>query len=743
MTFFFLSLSQHAASLFLPGLKEDRQKRESGYFSLGRATGASFLRDSSPPAPFRHFERGHPIFSKRSVEPKDTVPFRNPNLGVASERQIQKDLNEDLQEEILPPDPHEIAVNVEAQVGPRSPSPTPFKIAESLASTGRKSISSSYGRRSPPPQVSSYQHSGRFDSSRQSSALQSRSSSPSRGNLPFRRSESTASLSRQNFDNGARSQGMEMGSRNFQNTQGRRVESGTLPRSFKSYASSVKSQPSTISDFRSALRKTEASGTLSGRGLHSRSSSPSRRDFNSSNQMSPHRLTGSSSNGHVRDSRNSSPSRRTSSSLRDSPSSSPTREYHKKSYGMSGQSLLRKSESVLSLSGHSHHGRCGSPIREGYDIESQTLLRNQIARNGMNDPEEEVPIISPPRRGHDTGSPGRSSRSSSPGKRGYETPNQYQLRKADSSGSLRGHNRDSPISSRRSYEAPSQAVLRKSEVNTSVRSRDGYGSLPSRKSYDASSQQAAWSSRSTNGKNHNSRNSSPCRIGNSDPPGYSILRHATNGESSHPFQKKNTCRESKLDSNRSTFSSRDSTNSHRSSSLSRAALPPRQSSSGSKPFVTWERPRSSSSTRTGGGRHGHEDQRLHDKRSSHRTRSPSPSPPVQMRRHTSSQSSLESSESGQPSLGSTGRNREEYAMLADVPKVKMIHQREGPGPAAWTQSQQASRRQELFKPARSDSYWYKGMLLMNCFKSKWPFFFLRHQTEFIRPTSFSCLSATP
>ncbi|XP_041851458.1 TRIO and F-actin binding protein b isoform X2 [Melanotaenia boesemani] len=70
-----------------------------------------------------------------------------------------------------------------------------------------------------------------------------------------------------------------------------------------------------------------------------------------------------------------------------------------------------------------------------------------------------------------------------------------------------------------------------------------------------------------------------------------------------------------------------------------------------------------------------------------------------MQTHTSSQSSIESSESGRISVGSTGRNREEYAMMADLPKAKMIHQREGLGHMGRAQNQQPVRRQELFKPA--------------------------------------------
>ncbi|XP_034394944.1 serine/arginine repetitive matrix protein 2 [Cyclopterus lumpus] len=701
------------------GLKEDAQKRESGYFSLGRAAGVRSFHGNGPPAPFRHFERGHPIFGSRGVEPKDTIPFRNPNLGVASERQTPEGLNDDLLLETQPPDHYEIAVEVEAQVGPRSPSPTPFKIAESLASTGRKGFSSSYSRGNPSSDVSSYHHSGRFESSRQDSALPSRSSSPSCGNLPLRRSEPNASFSRHNFNGGGWSQGTEPGSRNsLQGTHGRRVESGTLPRNFKSFAGSVKSQTSTVSDFRSALRRTEVSQSSIGRGCDSRCSSPSRRDHNNLGQMSLRKteITSSSSHGRRSDTRTSSPpspSRRTSD-----------REGHRHSppgrnYSSSRQSPLHKSESIVSLSGRSHHGRCGSPIREGYDIESQALLCSPTAKNGMNDQEHESPTET--RRGYDTslsvlrktesctvsGSRGRGSRCSSTGRRGNETPTQYKLRKTDTSGSSPSSRCESRTSSpsRRSYEAPSQSLLRKSEANSSARSRESQSLLPSRKSYDAPDQRSlreAETSSSLNGKNHNSRNSSPARKGNGELPGYSILRQVTNGDSSHSFKKKNTYHDSKSDSNHSPRSWRESTHSRHSSSLSRAASPSRQTTDGRRTaFITLETPRSPGSSRSGVGRHGHVDRfpSPNDKRPTHRARSPSPSPQIQLRKHTSSQSSMESLESGQLSVGSTGRNREEYAMLADVPKVKMIPQREGPSHMGRLQNQQPSRRQELFKPA--------------------------------------------
>ncbi|XP_025762425.1 serine/arginine repetitive matrix protein 2 [Oreochromis niloticus] len=698
------------------GLKEDREKRESGYFSLGRAASARSLHDSSPPAPFRHFERGHPIFSNRNVEPKDIVPFRNPNLGVASQRPIPEAMDEDVDVEIPPPDPYEIAVEVEAQVGPRSPSPTPFKIAESLASSRRKGFGSSYGRVSPSSPVSSYQQSGSYNSPRQSSALQSRSSSPSRGNSTFRRSESIATLSRTDFDGGGRSPGREPGSRSsLQGAHGRRIESGTLPRNFKSFASSVKSQSSMISDFRSTLRKTEANGSLSGRGGDSRSSSPQRKDFNSSSQMPLHKTETSTSlsRGRVYNSRTSSPSRRTS----DSRSSSPPR----RTYSSSSQSLLHKSESVMSLNGRSHHGRCGSPIREGYDIESQALLRNPSVRNGLKDQEQEVPIHpSPSKRGQDTpshsilrktessparSSRGRDSRSSSPGRRGYDNPSRYQLKKTDTGGSLHGRSRESHNSPplRKSYETTTQPLLHKSEFNSSVRSHDRYSSSSLRRTFDASDQRLAHkpeTSSSFNSRNQNSRNSSPSRKDSSQPPGYSVLRSAINGDSGHFFQRKNTHSDTKSNSDRSPRSWRESTHSLRSSSLSRAASPSRHGGGGNRSTaVTLERPRSPGSNRSSVGRNIREDRcpSPNDKRTSRHPESPSLH--IQIQRHTSSQSSMESSESGRLSVGSTGRNREAYAMMADVPKVKMIHHSEASSHAGRLQNQQSVRRQELFKPA--------------------------------------------
>lgn len=668
---------------FASGLREGRAKRESGYFSLGRAAGTSLLRDNNPSGPFRHYERGHPIFSTENVEPKDTIPFRNPSLGVASERQKMTVLNEDLLMDVPSPDLHDVTIEVEAQVGPRSPSPTPFKIAESLASTGRKGLS---------------------NSSRCGSPLQSCSSSPSRGSQPFRRCESAASIGR----HGGWTRGLEMGSGNsLKGGQRTGFEPGTLPRNFKSFATTTKSQSTTVSDFRSALRKTQASQSLNGCTRDGRSSSPLRRDRHPSGQMSLRKteLVSAPLDGHRYGGHASSPSWKASGGVRDTCGSLPQR---RNNYS-SSQSLLRTSESVLSLSGHSHHGRCGSPIREGYDIESQALLRNEMTQNGTNYQEDEIQTVATSRTStashsvlhkRASGPAGHSwdwhNQGSSPGRKNDQT--QFQLRRTKDGNSLHGGASGSRSSSplRRSHEMPSQ-FLQSRNSNTATSIGEHYNATDHRLLHKTEA------SRSLNSKNHSSRNSSPSRKGSNEAPGYSVPKNATDGDSSRSFHRENLYQNSNSDSHRSS-SWRGSAPSHCSSSLSRVASPSRQVTNGNRTSsITRETRRSPNITRS--GRPGPEEcspsRRDPPPR---RQRSPSPSSQVQMQRHISSHSSMDSPESGPPLLMPSVRNREEYAMIADVPKVKIVHQREAGNHTGRPQNQRPSQRQELFKPARSRSF---------------------------------------
>ncbi|KAI4887120.1 hypothetical protein NFI96_018930 [Prochilodus magdalenae] len=104
------SLSTHVDS------KAERD-RESGYFSRGQAAGARMLRDKSPPPPHRHSERGHPLSSNRTPEPKATIPFRNPDLGIASHRRTTEIQNPDpVPPASYSPEPLDLSIEVEAQL---------------------------------------------------------------------------------------------------------------------------------------------------------------------------------------------------------------------------------------------------------------------------------------------------------------------------------------------------------------------------------------------------------------------------------------------------------------------------------------------------------------------------------------------------------------------------------------------------------------------------------------------------
>ncbi|KAG5832446.1 hypothetical protein ANANG_G00291260 [Anguilla anguilla] len=191
------SFSRHSGS------KEERE-RESGYFSLGRASGIRTPREKSPSPPFRHAEAGRPLPSTRSPEPKATIPFRNPDLGVPSQRR-----STDVQSPDPPPISSSPPLHSESNYrqGQRCLSPTPFKVAESLGSSNRRSVDNSYSKgHTTSHSLSQHQQTGRSSSMQRGGTSLSQSTSPSRSTSPFRRTESSGSSHRQNFDSAPFSQ---------------------------------------------------------------------------------------------------------------------------------------------------------------------------------------------------------------------------------------------------------------------------------------------------------------------------------------------------------------------------------------------------------------------------------------------------------------------------------------------------------------------------------------------------------
>ncbi|XP_076122778.1 uncharacterized protein LOC143102849 [Alosa pseudoharengus] len=471
------SFGQHSV-----GSRGDRD-RESGYFSLGKAGGIRSSRAQSPPAPYRHSERGHPIPNTRSPEPKDTIPFRNPDLGVASHRRASELQNQDYLEECpLPePTPLERSIEVEAQVGPRSPSPTPFKQAESFASN-RRGFSGSNSRAKSPPAYSASQQ-----QSRRGSSL-SRSSSPARGTSSFKQSESLASLNSRSFGSSAFTQGLDQRSRSpsSRNSYGRGLDSGGAQKNFKSIASSVgsKSPSSSYADLRGSLRKAESTTSLASRGLPSRSSSPSRKGYDTPGQsMLRKSETNGVLSGHGHYTKSSSPSRR--------------------SYDTSSQSMLRKSDTRSSSNAYGFDRRNASPTRTSFDQKGQSFLQKTEKKSSSYGRD------SPPtsRKGLDTTRPpikhknetasslSRSSnaygfdrRNASPTRTSFDQKGQSFLQKTEKISSSYG--RDSPPTSIKGLDTTRPSIKHKNETASSLsRSSNAYGfdrrnASPTRTSFD-------------------------------------------------------------------------------------------------------------------------------------------------------------------------------------------------------------------------------------------------------------------
>ncbi|XP_076866436.1 uncharacterized protein LOC143517610 [Brachyhypopomus gauderio] len=509
------------------------RERDSGYFSLGRASGSRTFQDKSPPPPHRHSERGHPLPNNHTPEPKAIIPFRNPDLGVPSQRRTSEIQNLDLDPELelgtICLDPVDLSIAVEAQVGPRSPSPTPFKQAESLALSGRTRARTGFTASHSPPRA--------FSSSRQAS-VPSRSSSPGRVSSNAQRAKPVSHLTSKGFlpHESLRSRSPS------QNSYDQLADSGGLQRNFRAFASSVGSISTTakslssVCKLRGGLQQTE--GT-SRRGSSRWSSSPSKQIMQDHSVL---QKVSSSPNSHRRESRSPSPSskgyERNSQSFlqKDQHSAFPIRkgygassqsETNHKSNGQSHESAnssagrrslepvsksLRKSETSNTTRSHSHDSRDSSPTRRGYDTPNQSVLRKHETSRFSN-------------------VHGFDSRSPSPSRRSYNTSSQSLPRKSETSNTTRSHSHDSRNSSptRRSYDTSNQSVLRKHETSrfSNVHGFDSRSPSPSRRSYDTSSRQSlprkSETSNITRSHSHDSRDSSPTRR-SYDTPNQSVLR---------------------------------------------------------------------------------------------------------------------------------------------------------------------------------------------------------------------------
>ncbi|KAL0199269.1 hypothetical protein M9458_007809, partial [Cirrhinus mrigala] len=299
-------------------------------------------------------------------------------------------------------------------------------------------------------------------------------------------------------------------------------------------------------------------------------------------------------------------------------------------------------------------------------------------------------------------------------KRGYGTPSQSDRRSISNGWS---HDRKSPSPSRKSYEKQSQATVKKAEAKSSLHSynRDSRLSSPSRGHHQnpgLSSLRKSETSQSSSNRGPKSRSPSPIAHSQSPPRKSDLQMSTLRREIAEHVPLRNTVSDRtgstsyvrNTTSNQSQHDSsgrwRGSTHSLHSQSVSRNSSPSRHSGE-KKPIgsftksasVAWETPRDGS--KRSSVRQNQEAQSPTSNSRRVQSRHRSPSPPVQ--RHTSSQSSMDS-ESSHLSAGSSGLNREEYAMMADLPKVKTVFQREGPSHLRRMESTQ-KRELSRYKPA--------------------------------------------
>ncbi|KAK9978958.1 hypothetical protein ABG768_020694 [Culter alburnus] len=719
---------------FSHGSVKERRERESGYFSLGRAAGSRALRDQSPPAPYRHSERGHPLPSNKSPEPKAAIPFRNPDLGLPSERRTSEFQNpEQLAEDYppqYPPDPLDLSVEVEALAGPRALSPTPFKQAESIGASSRRG-----GRNA---HTSPLRQPGTLNSSQRGSGF-SRTSSPSRSTSPFRRAESSSSLNTVGFRSSIVSHGQDRATV----SPARNSYSGGLQKNLKSLASTAGtvsnvSKSLSYMDLRGSLRKPDTNSSFTGSTENRGSLSPSKRTYDGPAVRKTEMKSPSYERGHDRqssspsvgryDSRNQSPSRRSY----DSPA-------------------VRKTETKSPSYERGHDRQSSSPSVGHYDSRSQSPSRRSYDGPAVRKTETKGPSYE---RGHDrqfssSSSKGRydsrsqspkgrletngsssqireGRRSASPVRKGYGTPSQSDRGSMSNGWS---HARNSPSPSRKSYEMQSQTTVKKPEAKSSLHSynRDSRHSSPIRDRHQnpgSSSLRKSEMSQSSSNRGPKSRSPSPLRWAN-DNPSQSLPRKAESGRSpsvstlrrdigdhiplrntmsdrtgSTSYVRNSTSNQSQHDSNPSSGRWRGSTHSLNSQSVSRNSSPSRHSgekkqiSSFPKSVpVAWETPQDGSKRSSMRQVQEVQSSMLNNRRAPSRHRSPSP--PVE--RHTSSQSSMDS-ESSHISAGSSGLNREEYAMMADLPKVKTVFHRESPSHLGKIESRQ-KRELSRYKPA--------------------------------------------
>ncbi|XP_069052389.1 serine/arginine repetitive matrix protein 1 [Lepisosteus oculatus] len=234
---------------------------ESSYLSLARRPSLPSPRETPGPAPKRYSETGRALPSNRSPDPKASIPFRNPDLGLPSQRRASESRAQGLNStgRTPPAEPagpaHRRACDSQGPA-PRPVSPSPFRQAESLGLCQRRYHDS------PTPKAHSTYRQSEFDgpSHRRNFDAQSRAPGP-QSPSPFKQAEPLISSSlRRGFDSLSSSGrwGEDQRGRS-QGSYGKNLDSssGTSRKILKSAPDPKAPTVSPIAHLKSSLRKSE------------------------------------------------------------------------------------------------------------------------------------------------------------------------------------------------------------------------------------------------------------------------------------------------------------------------------------------------------------------------------------------------------------------------------------------------------------------------------------------------------
>ncbi|XP_019717693.1 TRIO and F-actin-binding protein-like isoform X1 [Hippocampus comes] len=163
------------------------REQESGYFSPEQRTDGELLAEDASKRSYRYYERGHPLPNNYVPEPKASVPYRNVNLGIPSQRRNPETY---MQDNWRSESPQRYSYHSNFRRGTEtlrnsptrhsSMSPDRHKRSDPRMRSLSRSETQSHGSSNLPSHATSQRTSSRSSPSRRRGSFASRTVSPSR-----------------------------------------------------------------------------------------------------------------------------------------------------------------------------------------------------------------------------------------------------------------------------------------------------------------------------------------------------------------------------------------------------------------------------------------------------------------------------------------------------------------------------------------------------------------------------------